>query len=734
MRTVIAAASRRANARERVRKQRLRRISLAVLCILAAAFGSLGGLVLVDSVDLPEIAELEHYRPSTTTELYDLHGERIGSFALERRVAVSYDAFAPILREAVISIEDKGFEHHWGVNIFRVVGAAVHDLRSRGRAQGASTLTMQLARNLFLSDERTAGRKLEETLLSIQIERNFTKQQIFAMYGNQIYLGHGTYGFEAGAEHYFSKHASELDLPEAALLAGLPKGPEEFSPTAHPERAMRRRNQVIAALLADGRIDRAKAEAAENAPLNLQLETPPNTEAPWFVEEVRRELDRQLGLEIVHGAGLRVYTTLDLGLQRVADRAIADGLAAYERRQGWRGHLVNLLQQGDDPQRAISSFRHPDWTVPPQSGTYIHAVVDQASGSMVRAHIGLPAPSAPLLLEPESWTWTGHRAASEFLRQGDVILVKLGEHGALGWRGSLEQDSGAEGSLLAMDNATGGILAMVGGRDFALSEYNRATEAERQVGSSFKPYVYTAAIEAGATPEQMVLDVPMSFGSYSPHDFEGNTVGPMTLEKAFADSRNIPAVALAAQVGMPRVAEVAHRFGITSRVPPYLPAALGAVEISLREQVAAYSVFPNDGIRVSPRLVRRVTDADGIPLALEEPGVGGASAAISPKTARTMVRLLRAVTAPGGTGAAAAALEHPVGGKTGTTSQFTDAWFLGFSPSITCGVWVGYDNRLPLGEGETGAKAALPIWMELLRAADAAHVEEHFSGNSRDAS
>ncbi len=716
MPTVTTAAKRQQNAR----KRRLRRVVLAVLCLLAAAFGSLGGLVLVESVDLPEIAELERYRPTTTTELYDIHGERIGSFALQRRVAVSYDAFAPILREAVISIEDKGFERHWGVNIFRVVGAAVHDLRSKGRAQGASTLTMQLARNLFLSDERTAGRKLEETLLAMQIERSFTKQQIFAMYGNQIYLGRGTYGFEAGAEYYFSKHAAALDLPEAALLAGLPKGPEEFSPTTHPERALWRRNQVIAALRADGRITRAEAEAAAGTPLNLRLAPPPNAEAPWFVEEVRRELDRQLGSEIVHGAGLRVYTTLDMGLQRVANRAVADGLAAYERRQGWRGRPVNL-QNAD-------TFRHPDWFAPPEPGTYIHAVVDGVTAFAVRAHVGLPAAEAALLLEPEDWAWTGYRAASQFLRAGDVIEVKLRDRGPLGWRGSLEQDSGAQGSLLAMDNATGGVLAMVGGRDFALSEYNRATEAERQVGSSFKPYVYTAAIEAGAAPEQTVLDAPISFGGYAPRDFEGNTLGPITLEKAFADSRNIPAVALAAQVGMARVAEVAHRFGITGRIPPYLPVALGAVDLSLREQVAAYSVFPNDGLRVSPRLLRRVTDADGIPISLEGPGVNGASAAVSPRTARTMVRLLRAVTAPGGTGAAAGALEHPVAGKTGTTSRFTDAWFVGFSPSVTCGVWVGYDNRLPLGEGETGARAALPIWMDLLRTADAARPQERFPG------
>ena len=713
------AARRRAERRERERRRKLRRAVIIVLCVLAALFGSLGGLVLVDSVDLPEVTELEHYKPSTVTDLYDVHGEPIGSFALERERAIPYDSFAPVLRNAVISIEDKGFERHFGVNVFRVIGAAWHDLRSKGRAQGASTLTMQLARNLFLSDERTAGRKLEETLLSIQIERTFTKPQIFTMYGNQIYLGHGVYGFEAGAEFYFSKHASALTLPEAALLAGLPKGPEEFSPTMHPARALRRRNQVLAALESDGKVPRTDAEAAEAEPLGLKLEAPPNTEAPWFVEEVRRELERQLGTDTVHEAGLRVYTTLDMTLQRAANRAVEDGLAAYERRQGWRGHLVNLIAAHVDPAR----FRHPDWTIPPAAGAYVHAVVESVSAGEVLARLG----PADVRLQPSDWAWTGRGSATGFLRVGDVIYVKLEAPAATGWRASLEEDTGAQGALLAMDNATGDVHAMVGGRDFALSQYNRAMDAERQVGSSFKPYVYTAAIEAGATPDQMILDAPTSFGGYTPRDYEGNTLGEITLEKAFADSRNIPAVKLAAQVGMAKVAETAHRFGVTSRIPEYLPIALGAVEISLVQQVAAYSVFPNDGMRVSPRLIRRVTDADGLPLG--DPAAGGATAVTSPRTARTMVRLMRAVTAVGGTGAAAAALDHPVAGKTGTTSSFTDAWFLGYSPSVTCGAWVGYDNRTPLGEGETGGKTALPLWMDVLRVADAQHPGEAFPGS-----
>ena len=311
--------------------------------MLAAVTGSLAGLTLVYSVDLPQIEELEHYRPSTTTDLYDRKGRIIGSFALERREVVGYDDFAPILRQAVISIEDKNFESHWGVNVFRVAGAAWHDIRSHGRAQGASTLTMQLARNLFLSSDRNAMRKVQEAYLAIQIERAFTKEQIFTLYGNQIYLGSGMYGFEAASEYFFSKHAKDLNLTEAALLAGLPKGPVAFSPVLNPDRALRRRNLVLSEMESDGAITHAQAEKARAAPLGLRIAQPVGSVAPWFQEEVRRELEKHFGTEEVHEAGLRVDTTLDLDLQQVANRAVADGVAVYERRHGWKGKLENVL-------------------------------------------------------------------------------------------------------------------------------------------------------------------------------------------------------------------------------------------------------------------------------------------------------------------------------------------------------------------------------------------------------
>jgi penicillin-binding protein 1A len=701
-------------------KHRAARITFYLLLGVSAVFGAMCGLMLVYSVDLPQIDDLVRYRPSTTSTLYDIHGRPFGTFALERRVVVPYSELPLNLREAIISIEDKSFERNWGVNLFRAVGAAWRDLHAKGRAQGASTLTMQLARNLFLSSEKTYGRKFQEVLLSMQIERRFTKEQIFALYANQIYLGHGTYGFEAGSEFYFSKHVHDLTLPEAALLAALPKGPEAYSPIRNPDKALKRRNLVLSEMQHDGKISAAEEQKAQAAPLGLRIEQPANSVAPYFVEEVRRQLEKQYGVEEVHGAGLRVDTTIDLDLQAVANKAILDGTATYERRRGWQGNLQNVVLANLDAE----AYRHPDWTQPVAEGTYMHALVGEVGADFALVKIG----TKHAVLKAPDWKWTQFPTADSFLRTGDLIYVKVDkllagdEVHAL-----LEQDSGAQASMMAIDNSNGEVLAMVGGRDFNLSQFNRATQAQRQVGSSFKPYVYTTAVEAGAKPSDIVVDGPTTFptpsGPYTPHNYEGDYKGAMTLLNAFAESRNIPALKLAARYGITHVIETAHRFGITSNIPAFLPVAIGSADITLAEQVGAYSVFPNDGIRIEPHYIRRVTEADGTPLREVAPEV---KEVISVDTARTMMTLLKAVVSQG-TAAAASQLHHPLGGKTGTTNDYTDAWFVGFSPGVTCGTWIGFDNRQSLGEKETGARAALPMWMDFMRAVIAARPNEAFA-------
>jgi len=693
------------------RKKLVGRFVFGLLVLLSALAGAFGGLLLVYSTDLPQVEQLETYRPISTTELYDIQGRTIGTFALQRRVVASYQDFPPVLRDALISIEDKDFYRHWGVNFWRIAGAAYRDIESGGKVQGASTLTMQLARNLFLSPDRSFHRKIQEALLAIQIERRFTKDQIFTLYANQIYLGHGVYGFEAASEFYFSKPAKQLTLSEAALIAGLPKSPAYYSPINHSEHAIHRRNLVINAMLEDGKVTASQAADARNAPLALNVARDPNSLAPYFVEEVRRYLENKYGTDQVHEGGLRVYTTLDMDLQSAANQSVLDGLAAYEKRHDWKGHLENILLEG----QTLAGYKHPDWDADLNIGSYTHALISAASSSSVTVRLG--AYNANLSQADVVWT---RQKIAKILTVGDVIYVKvIGLDPGGRARVSLEQDSGAQGALLAIDNASGDVRAMVGGRDFNLSKFNRSNQALRQVGSSFKPYVYTAAIDQGARPDDAIVDAPVIFqtasGPYFPHNFDEKYEGTITLRRALAQSRNIPALKLADKLGIRNVEDYARKFGITSPLPPYLPVALGAAEVTLFEQTSAYSVFPDDGVRLVPRLVTKVTDYDGRVLEEDYPEVKDV---ITSRTARLMTSMLEGVVQHG-TAVAATRLKIPLAGKTGTTNDFTDAWFIGFSPSLTAGVWVGFDEKISLGAKETGARAALPIWMDFMSAASA---------------
>ncbi|HEY4933507.1 MAG TPA: PBP1A family penicillin-binding protein [Terriglobales bacterium] len=692
-----------------------------LLILAVAAGGAISGMLLVYSTDLPQVTELEKYRPSTITELYDDQNRVIGQFALQRRVIDKYDDFPAVLRYALVSTEDKDFERHWGVDLWRVFGAAYRDVAVGGRAQGASTLTMQLSRNLFLSPDRNFRRKMQEVMLAIQIERRFTKQQIFTLYANQIYLGHGVYGFEAGANFYFAKKAKDLNLEEAAVLAGLPKAPNAYSPINNPERALHRRNLVINNMLEDGKITAEEAQRAKNSPIRLNVQGEPNSVAPYFVEELRQYLEKKYGSEEVHEKGLRVYTSLNLEMQKTANLAVLDGLAAYEHRHGWKGSLLNVVANGE----SLPAYRHVDWDGDLSASNFVHALVIAVGPQYVTIKFG-PYQAE---LGPAEIKWTRYASPSQFLTRGDLVYVKILELNGTQSRVSLEHESGVQGALLALDNSTGDVKAMVGGRSFDQSKFNRATQALRQVGSSFKPYIYTAAIDQGMTPEDTVLDAPVSFpggpaGPYVPHNYDGKFEGVITFRRALAHSRNIPALKVTERVGgIKTVIEYARKFGITSPLPAYLPVALGAADITLWEQTAAFTTFPNDGVRVAPRMIRKVEDYDGRVLEENYPEVKDV---VSARTARIMVDMLREVVLHG-TGAAAAKLNHPLGGKTGTTNDFTDAWFVGFSPSLTCGVWVGFDEKKTLGNKETGAVAALPIWMDFMRVALQGRESEDFA-------
>jgi penicillin-binding protein 1A len=687
------------------------RVAFILLLLGSIAAGTTAGLLFVYSSDLPQIRALEDFQPDVVTELYADDGQTIGNFALQRRVLLTYEQFPQVLKDAILTTEDQHFEQHWGVDFTRVAGAAWKDLLAHRVVEGASTITMQLAGTLFLDrSDRRMGRKVQEALLALQIERHYSKQQIFTMYCNQIYLSHGNYGFEAASEYYFGKPVGKLTLAESALLAGLIRGPS-YSPILHAQRALARRNLVIELMARSGKVTDAQAKAAIAQPMGLHLQAPRNTLAPYFVEEIRKYLESTYGTEMVHQRGLRVYTTLSVGMQQAANRAVRDGLHAYDRRHGWRGRLDNILKSKTD---TLDSYEDDDWRWPINKGDYVEGLVTAVDQRAAAIKIG----ALHATLTPPDFAWTGHKTPNEILKPGDLVEVSIKDIGGSVAHVQLEQSVGPQAAMVGIDNPTGEIKAMVGGYSFDESKFNRATQAQRQVGSSFKVYVYSAALEQGFTPFDTILDAPfttMSGGQpYSPHNYDEKFEGVITLRRALDGSRNVPAVKLAEKVGMNAVIDMARRFGITSPLPPYLPITLGAADLNLLEHTSAFTVFPDDGIRIDPHMIRRVTTYDGALLEQAHPLVHDV---VEPDVARTMTSMLEDVVQRG-TGTPARVLGRPAGGKTGTTNDFTDAWFIGFTPEITAGVWVGYDDKsVSLGKPETGAVAALPIWLEFMQGA-----------------
>jgi len=685
-----------------------------ILLLLSAGAGALAGLVFVYSSDLPQVRQLMDYRPDVMTELYADDGTPIGSFALEHRVMVTYDQIPRGLIDAVLSVEDRHFESHWGVDVIGVARAALTDLLERRIAQGASTLTMQLSRMLFLSAERSFARKFQQTILAIQIERHFSKPQIFTMYANQVSLGHGNFGFAAAAQFYFGKRLEQLTLPEAALLAGLPRTPTGYSPILFPERARQRRNQVLAAMRENGKISEEESRQARATPLTLNIQRWTNNIAPYFVEDVRLFLEKKYGTEVVQEKGLRVYTTLNVRLQRRAEQALRNGLQAFDKRHGWRGPVENILKNPptlpDGLLATLETYSHPDWKKPLQPGSLLHGLVLEVKSEYVLVRFG---ELAARVTKPD-FAWTGKSSAADVFARGDVDLFLVKEVKGQTLRVTLDQRPAVQGALVAIENSSGAIKAMVGGYDFEESKFNRARQAARQAGSSFKPYVYAAALLEGASPFDTIVDAPLSFpsasGVWSPHNYDEKFEGTITLLHALAESRNVPAVRLLARVGVDKVIKLCRKFGLTSRLVPNLPLALGASDLTLLEHTSAFTTFPDDGVHISPRMIERVTNYDGRVIDDFPPEV---TDVLPAPIARLELSMLREVI-NSGTGTRAQALKRPLAGKTGTTNDFADGWFIGFSPSLTCGVWVGYDDHRELGPKEEGARVALPIWMEFM--------------------
>ena len=698
-----------------------RNAGIVALFIVAAMLGILSGVMFAYAGDLPQVSALDNYSPSTITRIYSSSGQVIGEFATQRRVIVGYDDINPRLRQAIIATEDAEFDRHFGVNIWRIFVAALTDVLERRRAQGASTLTQQLARNLKeqfgLTKEKSFERKVREAILAIQIEKRYTKKEIFTIYCNQMYLGHGAYGVEAASRLYFNKSNKQLSLEEAALIAGIFQTPERQSPFVDMKRATSRRNVVLQRMADERYITQQQADEAKQRPIVTHgAPTQPPGIAPYFVEEVRKHLEKEYGAKMLYENGLSVRTTLDGRLQEIANASLERGLRAYDKRHGWRKPTRNVVAE----KHTIEGFKDERWTRPIGVGDIVPAVVVTAPKTgAAQLRIG----SFRADLERAGFTWTRKTSAADLFAPGDLVDVKIAKLDPAAGTATvtLEQSPLAEGAMLAIDNHTGQIKAMVGGWSFSRSKFNRAVQAYRQLGSTFKPIVYTAAIDRGYTPSSIIIDAPVSYNAgagqplYSPHNYDHKFLGAITLRYALEESRNIPAIKMMDTLGPKNVLEYAKRFGFEEDFPPYLPIALGAGDATLIDVTSAYTTFPNQGVRMKPFMVLNVRDRDGN---LLEENRGEPSDVIRADTAYVMTNMLRGVLSPRGTGARGASLaaQWPLAGKTGTVDDNTDAWFVGFDPDITVGVWLGFDDkRKSLGGAEQGAFAALPIWLDFMK-------------------
>jgi penicillin-binding protein 1A len=614
---------------------RITKLFFAVLVVLLCGVIGVGiGVANWLRKDLPSPTNLQTIAPPVKTLVYDRNEKLVHEFFKENRSIVPLREIPRPLVQAILAIEDRRFYSHWGIDPIRLGRALITDIIARRPEQGGSTITQQLARNLFLTHEKTMTRKLKEIVLAIRIEQTYTKDEILEMYFNQIYFGEGAYGVDAAAKVYFGKRVQELNLQECALLAGLPRNPRDYSPRRDPDRALRRRNLVLSQMLAAKFLSRPAYEQAIEAPLGVTKTRYNAQEAPYFMEMVRQYLDERYGSNQLYEGGLRIHTSIDIDIQHAAEEALERRLTALEQRNQYKKTRAVLAK------------------------------------STVSAR---------------------EKGQTQYL----------------------------QGAIVSIEPSSGQILALVGGRDFNDSNFNRAVQAARQPGSAFKPFIYTAAIDNGFTPTDIILDTPISFRAgngqdWSPQNYDKKFRGPVTLRSALANSVNVPAAKLLQKLGTSVVTTYARRMGIKSRLSPDLSLALGTSEVNLLELTSSYGVYANQGVRVPPVFILKIEDKNG--KVLEESRTTGEEV-LSPETALTMTSMMESVI-ENGTAASARALGFtaPAAGKTGTTDDYSDAWFVGYVPGLVTGVWVGFDRKQKIGPGMTGAAAALPIWVDVMLA------------------
>jgi len=687
-----------------------RAAALAVLflpVLLTAGLGAGAGYALSRVIRIPKVSELATYRPDIITELRGADGSVIARYAIERRILVERPEIPDVMVKALLAAEDARFFDHSGIDLIRIGGAALRDITTRRMSQGASTLTQQLARAVFLTPEKTWARKINEVFLTVEIEKQFSKDQILTMYLNKIPFGHGTYGVEAAARWYFGHGAKTLTLPEAALLAGLIQRPAYYSPFNNPVAAKNRRDLVLRRMAEEGFLTDAQRAAAQAIPVEVVRSSRESTLGLYFCEEVRQYLEKQYGEGDLYREGLRVDTTLDPRLETWAEDALRRGLRRVDRRAGFRKPR-NLLAEGVD----LEKYRDPSWAEGVPASDTLTAVVLATSKTGAEVRVGTKRFTVPAA----AFRWTRADSPAKAVQRGDLIQIETSVNDAGKEETLVAQEPHVEGAVVILENGTGAVRALTGGYDFNRSKFDRAVQALRQVGSAFKPTVYLTAIEQGFTPADTVLDAPLSIvidprqPPWEPQNYERKYNGIVTYQYALEHSLNVATVRVDLLVGTKKVIETARRLGIRQNLLAYPSLALGSFEVTPLEMAAAYSAIGSGGVSYKPYLVERIRNADGITLEQNAPEPKEAT---SPAAAYVLLNMMKGVVARG-TAASAARLKLPLAGKTGTTNDFTDAWFVGMTPRHTIAVWVGHDTKKTLGPKSAGADVALPIFVRIV--------------------
>ncbi len=695
-------------------------IAIPCATALVALMLTLMGLAIAYT-RLPDISSLQNYQPKLPLRIFTAEGNLIAEFGEERRIYVPFDEIPKTVKEAVLAIEDARFYEHSGVDYTGVLRAGLANF-SKAKSQGASTITMQVARNVYLSSEKTIKRKVYEMLLAFKMEHALSKDQILDIYMNQIFLGNRAYGFAAAAEAYFGKSIKDVNLAEAAMLAGLPKAPSLYNPIVNPERARIRQLYILDRMVENGFVTREQAEAAKATPLVIKRMTVDEAVHAGYVGEMVRQLIyAQYGAES-YTRGLNVYTTISTKDQNAASNAVRQGILNYDAKRAYRGpeYFVELPQDpdllDDTIQETLSNI--------PDAGDMLAAVVIEAKPGkvVVRRTDSEPITISGNGLRFASWSLSNRAPAAQQIRRGAVVRIVQNKNG---WE--IRQLPEAESALVAMDPRTGAIKALVGGFDFAKNNFNRVTQAQRQPGSSFKPFIYSAGLEEGIMPSSLISDSPFTLSAsvtggraWSPKNYDGSFGPPVTMRQALTRSKNLVSVRILQTVGTRKAQDWAGRFGFPAeRTPPYLTMALGAGTVTPLELATGFSVFANGGYKVNPYIIAMIKDQRGNTIAeVQPPELNESMRAISPRNAFIMNSMMNDVTIRGTAAKAAAELgRSDLYGKTGTTNDAKDAWFAGFQSNLVAVVWFGFDNPRNLGDRETGGGLSLPIWIRYMRTA-----------------